>query len=47
MLGAIPFFALANKKKCPNCGKRVSRKSEYCTNCGEMMSGNSVGGNYL
>ncbi len=47
LLGIIPFFVFAGKKKCPSCGKRVSKKSEYCTNCGVMMGGGSVGRNYF
>jgi hypothetical protein len=35
ILGAIPFFILAGKKKCPSCGRRMSKKAEYCPNCGE------------
>lgn len=43
LLGAVPFFVFANKKKCPSCGKKVSRKSEYCPHCGEIMGGGSGG----
>jgi hypothetical protein len=47
LLGIVPFFAFVGKKKCSSCGKRVSKKSEYCTNCGVMMGGGSVRGNYF
>lgn len=39
VLGAIPFFALAGKKKCPSCGKRISKKSEICPKCGDTLIG--------
>lgn len=43
LLGAVPFFVFANKKKCPSCGKRVFRKSGYCAHCGGMMGDGSSG----
>jgi hypothetical protein len=34
LLITIPFFIFSNKKNCPSCGMRVSRKSDHCENCG-------------
>lgn len=32
-----PAIALSGKKKCPHCGKRTSKKAEYCPHCNESM----------
>lgn len=34
LLITIPFFVLANKRKCPHCGSKISKRSTYCMNCG-------------
>ncbi len=34
LLITIPFFVLANKRKCPHCGRKISKRSTYCMNCG-------------
>lgn len=46
-LGAIPFFALAGRKKCPGCGKWGSKKREYCPHCGEAMRSSMLDENYF
>ena len=28
---------------CPNCGNKVKEGSNYCTNCGEMLTGVNAG----
>jgi len=47
LFAVIPFAFITNKRKCSNCGKRVSKHADYCPHCSEPMGGTSSGGNYF
>lgn len=43
----VPILMFAGKKKCPQCGKWISKKNEYCTHFGEVIDGSSSSGDYF